>query len=131
MPTGGSLQEVQIKGRIFSVAADADSARQLGGFTSEMQFNGDGSGRVIMTRGGWVLPDLSLSIDDARGDQEYLQDIANGKDADADGYYPMSATYASGATYSGKGRVTGNVAVSSMNITSPVTLSGPGTLTKQ
>lgn len=131
MSTGGSIEEVSIRGRSFAVAADADSNRKLGGFENELQMNGDGTSRTVKTRVAWNIDGLTLSVDDTRGDQEFLQDIADGKEADADGHYTIAVTYASGATYQGRGTVLGEVAAASQNTIAGVALGGPGKLTKQ
>lgn len=123
---GGSIESVGLAGRNFSVAADADSNRKLGGFENEVQPNGDGTARLIKTRVAWQIDGLTLSIDDLRGDQEYLQDLKDRQD-----FYPIDITYASGAVYSGLGQVTGEEQTSSMSTTSSVTLAGPGKLTRQ
>lgn len=123
---GGSIESVGLAGRTFSVAADADSNRKLGGWENEVQPNGDGTARMIKTRVAWQIDGLTLSIDDLRGDQEYLQDLKGRKD-----FYPIDITYASGAVYSGLGQVTGEEQTSSMSTTSAVTLAGPGKLTRQ
>jgi hypothetical protein len=123
---GGSIESVGLAGRTFSVAADADSNRKLGGWENEYQSNGDGTGRLIKTRVGWMTDGLTLSIDDLRGDQEYLQDLKDRLD-----FFPIDITYASGAVYSGLGQVTGEEQASSMSTTAAVTLSGPGKLTRQ
>ncbi|MNI42011.1 hypothetical protein D3C73_962810 [compost metagenome] len=123
---GGSIESVGLAGRTFSVAADADSNRKLGGWENETQPNGDGTGRLIKTRVAWLIDGLTLSIDDLRGDQEYLQDLKDRLD-----FFPIDITYASGAVYSGLGQVTGEEQTSSMSTTAAVTLSGPGKLTRQ
>jgi hypothetical protein len=131
MSTGGSIEAVSIRGRNFAVAADADAARKLGGFESAVEMNGDGTARVVKTRTGWALTGLTLDINDVRGDQEFLQDIADGREADVDGFYAIAITYASGATYSGRGTITEGVEGASMNTTAGVGFAGPGKLTKQ
>lgn len=126
MPTGGSIESVGLAGRTFSVAADADSNRKLGGFENELQMNGDGTGRLVKTRVGWQLDGLTLSIDDLRSDQEYLQDLSNRKD-----FFVVDITYASGAVYSGRGQITGETQVSSNATTAAIVLQGPGQLQLQ
>lgn len=123
---GGSIESVGLAGRTFSVAADADSNRKLGGWENEVQPNGDGTGRLVKTRVAWLVDGLTLSIDDLRGDQEYLQDLKDRLD-----FFPIDITYASGAVYSGLGQVTGEEQTSSMSTTAAVTLSGPGRLNRQ
>lgn len=123
---GGSIQEVSIGGRIFPVAADADASRKLGGFSNEIQPNGDGSARKVMTRQAWEIGGLTLSLDADRADHEYLQGVA-----DAKNYVDIAVTEASGVTWQGTGTVTGDLAGTTMNATVPVVLGGPGKLTQQ
>lgn len=126
MATGGSIEEVGLDGRNFAVAADADSNRKIGGFNNEYSPNGNGTGRLLKTREGWMLDGLALAIDDLKGDQEFLQDIADSND-----FVVISVTYASGATYQGQGQITGDMQSSSASTTAPLTLNGPGRLTRQ
>jgi hypothetical protein len=120
---GGSIESVTIANRNFSVAADADGQRKLGGFENEIQVNGDGTARKVMTRVAWMVSGLTLSVDDGNGDHEFLQERA-----DAKVYDPISITYASGKTYSGTGTVSGEMQVGSQAQTLSVDLSGPGKL---
>lgn len=133
MPTGGSIQEVSIGGRIFAVAADADVNRKLGGFTATVEANGNGTARKILTREPWTITGLTLSIDHDASDQEFLQAVADGT-SDAigpDGFAAMSVTHADGNTYQGRGTVTEAIEAASMNATAAVSLSGPNKLVKQ
>jgi hypothetical protein len=124
--TGGSIQEVSIKGRIFVVAADADATIDLGGFVNETSPNGDGSARTLKTRKVWKTEGLALEIDDARADLEFLQAIADStKDV------PMTITQVSGITYSGKGTITGDIQKSTASATAPIVLSGANKLRQQ
>lgn len=112
-----------IKGRPFAVAADADASRKLGGFEVDVQSNGDGTARYVMTRVPWQIDGVSLEIDDNRGDQEFLQDIADGKK-----FVPIEITFASGVTFRGEGAPSGEIAAGSMNATAPLKFNGPGKL---
>jgi hypothetical protein len=123
---GGSIESVSIRGRTFPVAADADANRKLGGFETEVQANGDGTARKILTRVPWQIDGLQLEIDDDRGDQEFLQAVANEKD-----FVAVAITFASGITYQGRGTITAELQFSSQNATAGVTLMGPGEMTKQ
>ena len=73
---GGSIESVNLSGREFAVAADAEAQRKLGGFENEVQANGDGTARLIKTRVPLSLDGLTIEIDDDRGDQEFLQDFS-------------------------------------------------------
>ena len=124
--TGGSIESVTLDGRSFSVAADADSQRSLGGSNNEVEANGDGTSRLIKTRMPWAATDLALSIDDLNGDAVFLQDRADGNSM-----FPITAAYASGAIFEGTGQITGELNVSSTNTTATVSLKGSGKMTKQ
>lgn len=123
---GGSISEVSLEGRVFSVAADADTQRKLGGFENEIQMNGDGTSRTIKTRVGWMVSGLTLSIDDSRLDHEFLQELS-----DRNSDFAISVTYASGVIYSGKGQITGELQTGSQNQTGSLTLGGGGKLVAQ
>lgn len=123
---GGSIESVSIRGRLFSVAADADTTRKLGGKESEVQPNGDGTARKIFSRVPWSIDGLTIVIDDDRGDHEFLQEVASSAD-----WVTIVITYASGVTYQGTGTVAGEFGNASQSATAGVTLSGPGELTRQ
>ena len=123
---GGSIESISLDGRSFPVAADADSNRKLGGFENEFQPNGDGSGRIIKTRVGWMLDGVNIEMDDSRGDHEYVQALADSSD-----YFPTAITYASGLVYQGLGQFTGEMSTSSQSAMMPIALNGPGNLTQQ
>jgi len=123
---GGPIESISLDGRNFAVASEADVNRKLGGFENEVQSNGDGSARVIMSRVPWSLDGLTLSVDDDRGDHEYLQALVDGGDL-----VPVAVTLASGVVYQGVGQITGEVQYSSQNATAGVSLMGSGKLAKQ
>lgn len=124
---GGSIQEVNLSGRTFAVAADAEAQRKLGGWENEVQANGDGyTARLIKTRVPLSISGLTLEVDDSRGDHEFLQNLANGND-----FFALGITFASGVTYQGSAQIVDELAASSQNATASVSLSGPGILTRQ
>lgn len=123
---GGSIESVALDGRIFSVAADADSNRKMGGFENEVQSNGDGTGRLLKTRVPSSIDGLTLSIDEDRGDAEYLQELQDRPD-----FFPVAVTYASGVVWQGDMQITGEVTISSANATASVALMGTATLSRQ
>ena len=123
---GGPVESVSIGGRYFTVAADADAGRELGGYANESQPNGDGTARLIKTRKTWKIDGLTLSIDDLLEDQEYLQDKADEK-----GYFPVNFTFANGTVYGGTGQIEDELKFGNQGATVPVTLGGPGKLPQQ
>lgn len=123
---GGSIDSVSIDGREFSVAADAEAQRKLGGWENEVIAFGNGDAGIVKTRVPLSITGLTLNIDDSRGDHEFLQDRADSQD-----FFTLGITYASGLTYQGRAQITGEMQVSSMNSTAAVSFGGPGKLTKQ
>lgn len=123
---GGSIESVNLSGREFAVAADAEAQRKLGGWENEVQANGDGTARLIKTRVPLSIAGLTIEIDDDRGDQEFLQDLADQND-----FWALGITYASGNTYQGTGQIVGENPASSQSATAAIDLMGPGKLTKQ
>ena len=123
---GGSIEDVTLDGRTYSVAADAEAQRKLGGWENEVQANGDSTARLIKTRVPLKIDGLTLDTDDDNGDQEFLQELADRND-----FFPIAITYASGLTYQGSAQITGEMQASSQNALTAVTLEGPGILTKQ
>lgn len=125
-PVGGSLIGLTLDGRVFPIAADADANRKLGGFENEMQANGDGSARLIKNRVLGGIDGLTLSMDDDRGDHEFLQALT-----DRNGFFPIALTYASGNVYQGTGQIVGETQAGSQSATAPVSVMVEGELTKQ
>ena len=122
---GGSVESISINGQEFPVAGDAEINRKLGGFENEVQANGDGSARIIKNRITGMLSGCVVSIDDDRGDHEFLQDVANSKN-----FVVVAITFAGGAVYQGLMQISGELQVSSQSSTATFDLSG-GALTKQ
>lgn len=123
---GGSIESVTVNGREFPVAFDAESQRKLGGWENEVQANGDGTARLIKTRVPLSIDGLTIEVDDSRGDHEFLQEQANAND-----FFALAITYASGGVYQGTAQIVGEMQSSSQNATAAVSFMGPGVLTKQ
>lgn len=123
---GGSIESVSIRGRLFSVAADADVGLKLGGFEGEKQVNGDGSPRLVKTRVSWMLESVPLSVDHDRDDMAFLQEVA-----DLNEEVVIAITLASGDVFHGKGSIVGEVKLQTGNATCSVGFAGGGRLTKQ
>ena len=123
---GGSIESVTLEGRTFPVPADVEVTRKLGGFENEVQANGDGSARMVKTRVTHSVDGLTVEVDDDRGDQEFLQELADRND-----FFVLAITYASGVVYQGLAQIVGEFTSSSQNATAAISLMGPGILTKQ
>jgi hypothetical protein len=72
--------------------------------------------------------DVVLSIDDDRGDQEFLQDVADGVYGEN---VDITFTYASSATYGGKGNIEDDIVFDAKNSTAKLRLAGGGKLEAQ
>lgn len=123
---GGSVESITLDGRIFSVTADAEINRKIGGFENEIQANGDGGARLIKTRVPLALDGVVVENDDARGDHEFVKALSDRND-----FFPIAITYASSTTYQGLAQISGEIQASSQNATLTFSLMGPGILTPQ
>jgi hypothetical protein len=123
---GGSIQSLTIRGRIFPVASDAEANKKLGGFENEVQANGDGTARKIMTRVPWAIDGLQVEINDDRGDHEFLQEVADSHD-----FVSIEMELASGTVYAGTGTITDEIQSSSQNATATIKVGGPASLEAQ
>lgn len=123
---GGSIEQIAIRGRIFAVASDAAAQRKLGGFENELRANGDATVRIIKTRVPWDLSGLVVEVDDSRGDQEFLQGIADNNE-----FVDVAMTLASGVTYQATGTIHGELVYDTQAATATISVGGPGTMTSQ
>ena len=123
---GGSIESVTLDGREFGVAADAEAQRKLGGWENEVQMNGNATARLIKTRTPLSIDGLTLDTDDDRGDQEFMQGLADRND-----FFPIAITFASGKTYQGSAQIVGDLQASSQSSMTAINLMGPGNLTPQ
>ena len=104
MAVKGAMRALSILGRPFKVAHDGSGNKDVGGRNNELAMNGDSSFRVLQTVMPGSMNDLQVEIDDSRGDQEFLQGIAN-----AGLPVPVVATYASNISYTGNLVITGEL----------------------
>jgi hypothetical protein len=125
-PIGGSIESITVDAQVFAVAADADATMSLGGWSNEVQPNGNGTSRIIKTRIPWTLSGLTVAIDDDAANQETLQLVADGNL-----WVPCTIRMASGVTYQGTGTITDNIERSTQSATCTLSLSGQGALTQQ
>ena len=123
---GGSIESVTLDGREFGVAADAEAQRKLGGWENEVQMNGNSTARLIKTRTALSIDGLTLDTDDDRGDQEFMQELADRND-----FFPIAITFASGKTYQGSAQIVGDLQASNQSSMTAINLMGPGNLTPQ
>ena len=115
----GALQSLEVKGRYFKVAHDGAGNKDIGGKNNELGMNGDGTFRVLQSVVPGQIGDKQLECEDGRGDQEYLQGLAN------DGLpQPIVATYADNTSYTGDLVITGELKKDNQTGLIPVTFQG-------
>lgn len=115
----GPFESHTIAGRRFVCDADDDAVLNMNGKENEVKPNGDSSNRVLQKRVPGVLEGTNIAFDQARGDEEFLNDI---KDRGATVDY--SGTTNDGVIYAGSVVITGPLKFSHKNGTVPVTLTG-------
>jgi hypothetical protein len=120
----GPIEEVTIDGRRFTVSADNDSSRDLGGKKAELLPNADATTRVKMQRTPWSVDGVTIPIDDSQGDQEFLSEVIGR-------IVPISFRFTNQVTYSGAGTITSEVKMKTGSATAEVSFGGSGTLEQQ
>jgi hypothetical protein len=125
MQVGGTIESVTLGGRTFEPAADISTQRILGGWQNNVLANGNGGVRLIKLRVPGQLNGFALAVDDSRGDQEFLQELADRKNL-----FPATFVYPSGEIYQGNMQIVDELAYSNDNATATFALKG-SKLTKQ
>lgn len=116
----GDIRQLTWFGRELDVKGeDANVVIDLGGFTAEMGINGNGTIHDTQRRKKATVADVPVSIDDDRGDLEFLQEKQ-----DANAFGPLNITLASGKTYSGSMKLVGEVRKSTGDGTASLTWEG-------
>jgi hypothetical protein len=123
---GGSVESCSIRARLFACAADADVTIKTGGFSNEIQPNGNGTARMVKTRELPSVEGLVVSLNHDAGDLQFLQEIADGLE-----FVDFTITLASGHTYQGKMQITEAPAGSTQSSTCELALTGEQELTLQ
>jgi hypothetical protein len=146
----GSLVGVTIAGREFTVAASEGAEIHLGGWINTVERNGDGTSRIVQARSSWSLMGAVLSVDNERGDLEYLTAakaegggvlqlrylderlaLTGGEDiAGLRKFYPIQIELVDGTVFVGKGVPVGKISYDTMNGTARVDFEGDGRLTQ-
>jgi len=116
---GGPLASITIAGRTFPVAQDSDPPRDIGGKQGAIEMNGDNTARVISEIVPSKIGPVAVQIDDANGDQEFIQAI---KEDSA--LVDCQAEYITGAIWYGQMTVVDATEFSPKSSTMEITLSG-------
>lgn len=101
----GDIRHFTAKGKELDIKGeDANVNFDLGGYTTEMGINGNGTRHKTQRRKKSLIGDLPVSIDDDRGDLEFLQAIANSGES-----VPVTIELASGVKYGASMDLTGEI----------------------
>lgn len=120
MARAGDIRQLTWFGREFDVKGeDANVMIDLGGFTAEAGINGNGTLHGTKRRKKASVADVPVSLDDSRGDLEFLQEKADAGEAG-----PLSITLASDVTYSGSMVLVGDIKKATGDGTASLTWEG-------
>jgi len=120
---GGPAKTISIAGRDFACTADCNINMTLGGYSNEHQPNGTKSARIIKKRVCAKLEGVSVEIDLAREDMEFLNDVNNGAE-DVD----VVVEYVDGTFYAGALGVEGELAYAAESASASFDMAGGGEL---
>lgn len=116
----GDIRQLKWFGRELDIKGeDANVTLDLGGYLNEATINGNGSFHNTRRRKKALVGDVPVSIDDARGDLEFLQEKADAGEPGA-----LSITLASGVSYTGNMMITGELRKSTGDGTATLTFEG-------
>jgi len=122
----GPAESITIAGRRFVCNNEDDVNIQLHGFNNETMMHGDGGAHIAKSHKPGSITSISVYIDPARNDLEYLQQKANSLE-----YHDVSLTLVDGIVYAGSMQLTGDsMAMGIREGFCPIELEGP-TLEKQ
>jgi hypothetical protein len=126
MGRGGDIEEITISHptigkRSFAVEKGADNTLDLGGYSKEIEMNGNGTARASLERKPWMIENVSLNIEADNEDLEFLQNV---QDSPIDSEFTFS--YVVGDVYRGTGSLTGDLKHNTKSSLAAVTISGGG-----
>ena len=111
--------------RSFSVQSNQDVLKDLGGYSSERQVNGNLTGHKKLNAKPWKLSALQFEVDPDDGGIEFLQGVQDS---------PIDATitwsHISGASYTGDGSIEGDLQSNTNSGYVAIEITGNGRLKK-
>ena len=99
--SSGALESIVIGGRRFTCDAEDEPKFKLPGFENEVLPNSDGTFRQKKKRVAGTWTDLNIVIDDSRGDQAYIEELAASLE-----FVDVSGTKVDGTLVSGSMQIT-------------------------
>lgn len=122
--TGGDSESLSLDGQEFAIASGVDIELMTGGKEAEVESNGDGSVRTLITNKPWSLGNVEVACDIKANHLEYVKSIVGRQVA-------VRVTLPDSTDYKGTGTVTGEVKYNAAKGTMSFGLKGGQTLTRQ
>jgi hypothetical protein len=120
-----TIEHPDVGSRNFSTKADQDVIKDIGGYTAELQMNGNGTGHKKMSAKPWELSGIESETDDIAGDQEFLQAVQDSPDLAT-----ITWQHILGTVYSGQGTLTGDLKHNTNAGYTGLSIMGPGKFKK-
>lgn len=118
--SSGPLETATIDGRTFPVDGEVDAAKALDGYTNEVKPNGQvGSFRIVKSRKPGRMNSIPLVMDDARGDEEFIQERMDSND-----FFACLFTQSDGTVFSGNMQIVEDPETSTKEGTKEVSFMG-------
>lgn len=116
---GGAAESAVINGRRFTCDGADEPKYKLPGFENEVVANSDGTFRQKKTRVVGTITDMNIVVDQARGDQEFIEESAASND-----FFAISITQVDGTLISGNMQITDEKVVDGKANTMAISLAG-------
>lgn len=115
----GALESIVIGGRRFTCDAEDEPKFKLPGFENEVLANSDGSFRQKKKRVPGTWTDCNIVLDDSRGDQAYIEELAASLE-----FVDVSGTKVDGTLVSGSMQITDEKVLDGGSNTMSISLAG-------
>jgi len=116
---GGSITEITLNGRPFSVDAESDIGKKLQKHENELKANGNGTTRLIKKNVPQMIDGVAIAIDNSLGDFEFLKGLN-----DAFVLFDITIAEPDGSFWAGQAQITGEFKTQSQEATTEVTFMG-------
>lgn len=94
---GSAFESITLNGRRFTCDAESEPEVDLSGFSNETAPNSDGTFRIKKTRKTQSIEGVTIQIDPALGDLDFINDLQNKLEP-----FSFTATRVDGGVYSGE-----------------------------
>ncbi|MBP5696925.1 MAG: hypothetical protein J6X11_09830 [Treponema sp.] len=119
MKAGSAFESITLNSRNFSCDAECEPEVDLSVFSNETASNSDGTFRVKKTRKVQSIESLTISVDPALGDLDFIMDLQTKLEP-----FPFTATSVDGRVYSGEVVITDDTKYKEKDSTMDITIQG-------